>query len=111
MRRIACEPSELQIDQAQRNLNRCNGDAEHQRPALSDLGKILLRRPVDPRAMFDDAGRVLQQHGAVHRAPPIPWVIAQCSSASASASLSSAGLKPSLRTASITVALSALPLP
>ena len=50
-----------------------------------------LRRPVDRAPVLDHAGGVLQQHGAVHRTAPIPWAIAQFSSASASASLSSAG--------------------
>ena len=111
MRRIAGEPRQLQIDQAQRHLRRGHRDPEHQRPARGDVRELLLRRPVDAFAVLDHAGGVLQQHGAVHRTPPIPCAIAQCSSASASASLSSAGAKPSRRTASITACLSALPLP
>jgi hypothetical protein len=51
---------QLQIDQAERDLRRADVDAEHQRPPRRDLREALLRRPVDPLAMFDDAGGVLQ---------------------------------------------------
>src|SRR5690606_39227280 len=47
---------------------------------------------------------------AVHRVPPCVS-IAQSRMARASASLSSVGVKPRVRTAAITAALSALPLP
>ena len=72
MRRIAGEPGQLQIDQAQHHLRRRHGGPEHQRPARGDGGEALRRRPVDPLAVLDHAGGVLQQHGGVHRlaSPP-----------------------------------------
>ena len=96
MRRIAGEPGQLQIDQAQRHLRRADVDPEHQRPPRGDRGEAFLRRPVDASP---GARRRRRRAAAAWRRSsnaPIPWAIAQCSSASASASLSSAGAKPSL---------------
>src|SRR5512134_1524400 len=94
VRRIAGEPGQLQIDQAQRHLCRADVDPENQRPARGNGVEALLRRPVNTLPVLDDTGGVLQQHDAIHRTTPTPWAIAQFSSASASASLSSAGAKP-----------------
>src|SRR5690606_33592388 len=110
MRGIVREARELQVDEAEGDLRRRHRVPERERPALRDRFHAGAGTAVGLTPVGDRRGGVLQQHLGGHRTPPCA-PIAQSRMAMASASLSSAGANPRARTAAITAALSAFPLP
>ena len=96
---------------SQRHLRRADIDAQCHRPACGDDGEHLVRVAVACATLLQDGGSVVQELlGLSHATPPFVSS-AHISTAMASASLSSTGLKPRARAAAIIACFGALPLP